>query len=103
MGIIGPYPEGSECAFEVRALFNDGYGALREGPATGSLNASLAQWLFATGRATSRYTVSQGSRLGHKSRIEMSIDADGQIWAAGSTTVCITGEVGFGACPAGHS
>jgi PhzF family phenazine biosynthesis protein len=93
IAIIGPYAQGSECAFEVRALFSDGRGELREDPATGGLNASLAQWLFATGRAKSPYVVSQGTRVGRKSRLHMSMDADGKIWVAGSTTICISGEV----------
>ena len=43
IGLVGPYPPGSECAFEVRAIFSDEQGAMREDPVTGSLNASLAQ------------------------------------------------------------
>jgi predicted PhzF superfamily epimerase YddE/YHI9 len=93
IGIAGPYPVGSECAFEVRALFRDGRGELREDPATGSLNASLAQWLFATARVNSPYVVSQGTRVGRKGRLQMSMDTDGAIWVAGATTVCISGEV----------
>jgi len=93
VGIVGPYAEGSECAFEVRALFSDGRGELREDPASGGLNASLAQWLFATGRAKSPYVVSQGTGVGRKSRLHMSMDADGKIWVGGSTTICISGEV----------
>src|SRR5262249_13753644 len=38
IGIVGPYAEGSDCAFEVRALFSDERGELREDPATGGLN-----------------------------------------------------------------
>ena len=93
LGIVGPYAEHSECAFEVRALFSDERGELREEPATGGLNASLAQWLFATGRAKLPYVVSQGTCAGRKSRLHMSMDAEGKIWVAGSTTVCISGEV----------
>jgi PhzF family phenazine biosynthesis protein len=93
LGIVGPYAEHSECAFEVRALFSDERGELREEPATGSPNGSLAQWLLATGRAKSPYVVSQGARVGRKSRLQMSSDGDGKIWVAGATTICISGEV----------
>ncbi len=44
LGIAGPYPEGSPAAFEVRGFFPKN-GATVEDPVTGSLNASLAQWL----------------------------------------------------------
>src|SRR5699024_3923987 len=55
ISVVGPYPPGSECAFEVRALFSDERGSMVEDPVTGSLNASLAQWLLASGRATAPY------------------------------------------------
>ena len=45
LGVVGPYPEGSPEAFEVRAFFPKD-GSTVEDPVTGSLNASLAQWLL---------------------------------------------------------
>src|SRR5262245_5612431 len=93
IGIVGPYPEGSECAFEVRALFSDEHGELREDPVTGSLNGMLAQWLFATGRAKSPYVVSQGARVGRTGRLRVSMDADAKVWVAGATAICVSGEV----------
>jgi predicted PhzF superfamily epimerase YddE/YHI9 len=93
IGIAGPYPEGSEYALEVRALFSDEQGELREYPVTGSLNGSLAHWFFATGRAKSPYVVSQGARVGRNGRLRVSMDADATVWVAGSTTICISGEV----------
>ena len=50
LGVAGPYPEGSPAAFEVRA-FTPKLSSTDEDPVTGSLNASLAEWLLATGRA----------------------------------------------------
>ena len=45
VGVVAPYPAGSPEAFEVRAFtYKD--GAVDEDPVTGSLNASLAQWLL---------------------------------------------------------
>ena len=93
IGIAGPYPAGFECDFEVRALFSDSRGELREDPATGSLNACLAEWLFVIGRARFPYVASQGARVGRKSRLRLSRDGYGSIWVGGSTTVCISGEV----------
>ena len=50
LGVVGPHPPGAPEAFEVRAFFPQD-GATVEDPVTGSLNASLAQWLLRTGRA----------------------------------------------------
>jgi PhzF family phenazine biosynthesis protein len=93
IGIVGPYPPGSECAWEVRAVFSDDTGAMREDPVTGSLNASLAQWLLASGRATAPYVASQGTRLGRRGRPRIERDADGTVWVGGPAITCITGEV----------
>ncbi len=40
----------AECAYEVRAIFSNDRGDILEDPVTGSLNASLAQWLIGSGR-----------------------------------------------------
>ncbi|MGO1560401.1 Phenazine biosynthesis protein PhzF like [Actinomycetales bacterium JB111] len=88
VGVIGAYPEGAECAFEIRA-FAPGVG-VAEDPVTGSLNASVAQWMIAAGRAPSRYTVAQGTALGRSGRVRIEA-ADGEVWVGGGTTVCFTG------------
>src|SRR6185436_9015106 len=44
LGLVGLHPEGSPQAIEVRGFFPKD-GTLVEDPVTGSLNASLAQWL----------------------------------------------------------
>jgi PhzF family phenazine biosynthesis protein len=85
IGIVGPYPSG-ELAFEVRALFSDPTGKLVEDPVTGSLNASLAQWLVGSGRVKLPYTASQGTVLGRAGRIYLDSGADGTIWVGGATT-----------------
>src|SRR5699024_10021658 len=68
IGLVGPHPDGSECAFEIRAIFSDERGQMVEDPATGSLNASLGEWLISTGRAKPPYTASQGTMLDRKGR-----------------------------------
>jgi PhzF family phenazine biosynthesis protein len=93
IGLVGPYPPGAECAFEVRAVFSDEQGGMREDPVTGSLNASLAQWLLASGRATAPYVASQGTRLGRRGRPRIEQDADGTVWVGGDAVTCIDGEV----------
>jgi PhzF family phenazine biosynthesis protein len=94
VGVVGPYPPGSPEAFEVRAFFPKD-GSTVEDPVTGSLNASLAQWLLRTGRAQAPYVASQGSALGRAGRVHVSCDADGTIWVGGGTVTCIAGEVGL--------
>lgn len=93
IGVVGPYPEDSDVAFELRALFTDDYGNVREDPVTGSLNASTAQWLFKTGRATTDYIASQGGRIGRAGRIEIRRDADNQIWVGGHSTTIAAGHI----------
>jgi predicted PhzF superfamily epimerase YddE/YHI9 len=63
-----------------------------EDPVTGSLNASLAEWLLDTGRATAPYVASQGTVLGRQGRVHISRDGDGQIWVGGATHTCLSGE-----------
>ena len=92
VGIVGPYPSGSQPAFELRAIFTDHYGTIREDPVTGSLNASAAQWLLATGRAAAPYTASQGARVGRDGRIYISQDEDGTVWVGGRTTTLFDGH-----------
>jgi PhzF family phenazine biosynthesis protein len=92
IGVVGAYPEGSPQAFEVRAFFQKD-GATTEDPVTGSLNASLAQWLLRTGRATAPYVASQGTALGRAGRVHVSQDQDGTIWVGGGTITCVSGEV----------
>jgi PhzF family phenazine biosynthesis protein len=92
LGVVGPYPEGSPEAFEVRAFF-PANGVTVEDPVTGSLNASLAEWLLRTGRATVPYTASQGTALGRSGRVHVTRDHDGTIWTGGGTITCVVGHV----------
>jgi PhzF family phenazine biosynthesis protein len=92
IGVIGPYPPGSECAFEVRAFFklDDDWA---EDPVTGSLNASLGQWLGSSGKATLPYVVSQGTVIGRRGRVHVSGDSEGGVWVAGATVTRVSGVV----------
>ena len=92
VGVAGPYPQGSPHALEVRAFFPK-QGATAEDPVTGSLNASLAQWLLRTGRARAPYVASQGTALGRSGRVHVATDAEGTIWVGGGTVTCVTGQV----------
>jgi PhzF family phenazine biosynthesis protein len=92
LGVVGPYPAGSEAAWEVRAFFPKD-GSTVEDPVTGSLNASLAEWLVRSERATLPYVASQGTALGRSGRVRLFTGDDGGIWVGGNATTQITGEV----------
>ncbi|HEY3953512.1 MAG TPA: PhzF family phenazine biosynthesis protein [Streptosporangiaceae bacterium] len=92
IGVAGLYPPGSPEAVEVRA-FTPLLGPLAEDPVTGSLNASLGQWLLGTGRLTAPYVASQGTVLGRRGRVHVSRDETGQVWVGGGTVSCIRGTV----------
>jgi PhzF family phenazine biosynthesis protein len=92
IGVVAPYPPGSPHAFEVRAFFPKD-GMTVEDPVTGSLNASLAQWLLNTGQASAPYVVSQGTALGRAGRVHIGRDDAGTVWVGGDTVTCVTGEV----------
>lgn len=92
VGMVGPHRSGSEAAFELRAIISPGHGSLLEDPVTGSLNASIGQWLFASGRASGAYVAAQGTRLGRSGRIHVSQDDAGQVWVAGATRTLFSGR-----------
>jgi PhzF family phenazine biosynthesis protein len=92
VGVVGPHPEGAPAAFEVRAFFPKD-GATVEDPVTGSLNASLAQWLLRSGRARAPYVAAQGTALGRSGRVHVTRDDDGTIWVGGATATRIDGSV----------
>jgi PhzF family phenazine biosynthesis protein len=94
IGVVGPHPPGAPYAFEVRAFFLKD-GAMVEDPVTGSLNASLAEWLLRTDRATVPYTAAQGGALGRAGVVEISRDSEDTIWVGGNSITCVTGEVGL--------
>lgn len=90
IGVIGPYPAGSDAAFEVRGLTSkNGFG---EDPVTGSLNAAIAQWLIPLGKAPHTYTATQGSRMQRRGRIHVE-QVDDDIWVGGHTVLGVTGTV----------
>lgn len=83
--------EGGHIALEVRA-FAAPIG-IPEDPVTGSLNASLAQWLIAEGYAPADYVAAQGACVGREGRVHIHQDASGQVWVGGHAVTCIRGSV----------
>lgn len=93
VGVIAPcnpVHDDVDAQFEVRA-FVAGDGA-QEDPATGSLNAGVAQWLLGEGLAPERYVVSQGTAIGRAGRIHVERQGD-EIWIGGAVAVCIAGRL----------
>ncbi len=97
IGVVGAHAPGADADYEVRALFSDPYGAIIEDSVTGSLNASIAQWLFASGARTAGYVAAQGTRLGREGRVYIDRDASGQIWVGGATRTLFSGALTEGA------
>jgi len=64
-----------------------------EDPVTGSLNASLAQWLIGEGHMPQRYVAAQGACLGRAGRVHVERDESGQVWIGGEAVTCIAGSV----------
>ncbi len=91
VGLVGPYPPDGPAAFEVRGFFPT-ENAMVEDPVTGSLNASVAQWLLSSGRATAPYVASQGTVLGRAGRVFIE-EYESSVWVGGATVTCVEGSV----------
>jgi PhzF family phenazine biosynthesis protein len=89
LGVVGPHPSGHETAFEVRAFIGDGG---YEDPVTGSLNASLAQWLIPAGIAQSAYVASQGTALGRAGRVHLRMTG-ADVWVGGDVVDVVEGRI----------
>ena len=91
LGVVAPWDaarDGGEVQFEVRAFMGRG----GEDPVTGSLNASLAQWLIGSGVAPKRYVAAQGTVLGRAGRVHVVQDGEAT-WIGGDVTTCIAGTI----------
>ncbi|MBE0620758.1 MAG: PhzF family phenazine biosynthesis protein [Burkholderiales bacterium] len=89
LGVVGPHDADQDAAFEVRAFIG---GGGFEDPVTGSLNASLAQWLIGAELAKSAYVAAQGTALQRAGRVHLRRDAEG-VWVGGDVVDVIRGEV----------
>ena len=89
LGVVGPHEPGYDAAFEVRAFVG---GSGYEDPVTGSLNASLAQWLIGAGLAKSPYVAAQGAALKRAGRVYLRKDGD-DVWVGGDVVEVVRGEL----------
>jgi PhzF family phenazine biosynthesis protein len=89
LGVVGPHEPGQDAAFEVRAFIGDGG---YEDPVTGSLNASLAQWLIGAEFAKPSYVAAQGAALQRAGRVYLRKDGD-DVWVGGDVVEVVRGEL----------
>lgn len=89
LGVVGPHEGGHEAAFEVRAFIG---GGGYEDPVTGSLNASLAQWLIGAGLAKDAYVAAQGTALQRDGRVHLRREGK-DVWVGGDVVDVVQGEI----------
>ncbi|GAB2496389.1 PhzF family phenazine biosynthesis protein [Arenimonas alkanexedens] len=86
--------QGRDYDLVVRALV--GQPGQVEDAASGAANATLAAWLHERGalpHANGRYTVSQGREVGHDARLELRVDAEGDVWSGGQVQTVVRGTL----------
>ncbi|MDR0776863.1 MAG: PhzF family phenazine biosynthesis protein [Azonexus sp.] len=106
VGVVGRYSSGQTRLPSTQSNHTAGTGEplvevrafvplmdINEDPITGSLNASLAQWLIEAGELPSRYVAAQGTVLGRAGRVHVERDAHGQVWVGGDSVTVVRGEV----------
>ena len=87
IGVVGPWRDGgSDADAEVRA-----FDSSTEDPVTGSLNASLGQWL-AGSVLPERYVAAQGTVIGRRGRVHVRREGNA-VWVGGATHTTVRGEV----------
>lgn len=85
---------GAEHDLVVRAFV--GAPAQFEDAASGAANATLAAWLQHNGALPGRdgrYVVSQGREVGFDARLELQVDADGEVWSGGQACIVVRGGI----------
>lgn len=92
LGLVGAQPADHDARFELRALISNGSGSGYEDPVTGSLNASVAQWLIGAGLAPPSYVAAQGAVLQRAGRVYLDRVGD-TVWVGGDVAICVEGEV----------
>ena len=80
--------------YAVRAFV--GTPARFEDAASGAANATLAAWLadrHALPGTGGFYRASQGREVGHDAIIELTVDADGEVWSGGRAACVVKGDL----------
>ena len=73
----------------ARAPSGGGEGAKRQAWGSNSLDDASGALPHASGR----YTVSQGREVGHDARLELRVDANGDVWSGGQVQTVVRGEL----------
>lgn len=89
LGVVGPHSADHDASVEVRAFIG---AAGYEDPVTGSLNASLAQWLIGDGLVEPSYIAAQGTMLQRVGRVYLRQISD-EIWVGGQVISVIHGDI----------
>lgn len=85
---------GSDYQIAARAFV--GGPAMFEDAASGAANATLATWLAlrdALPGHDGHYRVSQGREVGYDARLDMHVDADGEVWSGGQVVSVVRGRI----------
>lgn len=85
---------GQDYDYVVRAFV--GAPAQFEDAASGAANATLAAWLAhndALPHANGHYVVSQGREVGYDARLELRVDAQGEVWSGGQVCNVVSGHI----------
>jgi PhzF family phenazine biosynthesis protein len=90
IGVVGRYDDPVAAGADVEVRGFD--ATIGEDPVTGSLNASLGQWLTGVGVLPASYVASQGTRLGRAGRVHIDREGD-TVWVGGDVLTCVRGEV----------
>lgn len=90
LGVVGAHAPGHDAAFELRAFVP--IAGVFEDPVTGSLNASVAQWLIGAGLAPERYVAAQGTALQRAGRVHLQREGD-TVWVGGDVVPIVEGTM----------
>lgn len=93
VSLIGPYPQGSDCDYEVRFITPS--SGMIEDPITGSLNAAIARWFLHEKRLSGEIVISQGTRVNRLGRVFIRVEPGDppRVFVGGKTQIVIEGTV----------
>jgi PhzF family phenazine biosynthesis protein len=93
VGVAARYPQPAADGPHLEVRGFAAHLGVNEDPVTGSLNASLAQWLMAEGLVPETYVAAQGHCLQRAGRVQLQRDGAGQVWVGGRSVTCVAGTV----------
>ena len=96
MGVFAYASAAAGAKFDLAVRAFVGNGRRFKDAVSGAANAVLAAWLAsrdALPSAERRYVASQGREVGFDARLELAIDADGEVWSGGGVQTVIRGHI----------